>query len=104
MATSPKVFRQKLAEYAYAAHKGKNNIYINFAMNLTNDCDCDGRIFTPVYKDLGVFASTDPVALDTACLEMLCKREGKNAYEGSDILDYAEEIGLGTMEYELIEV
>lgn len=100
-ATRPRVFREKLAEYAFAAHK-KNNIYVNFALNITKDCDCDGRAFSPIAADMGVFASTDPVALDAACFDMLNKREGKKVFGGEDIFSYAEEIGLGKREYELI--
>ncbi len=100
-ATSPKTFREKLAEYALAAHK-RNNIYLNFALNITKDCDCDGRAFSPIAADIGVFASTDPVALDAACFDMLNKRAGKKVFGGDDIFDHAEEIGLGKREYELI--
>ena len=104
MATSPASFRQKLAEYAFAAQKGKNNIYINYALNITKDCDCDGRPQKPIASDIGLFASTDPVAIDAACCDMLNKKEGKAVFTGVDIFDYAEEIGLGTTEYELIEI
>jgi uncharacterized Fe-S center protein len=100
--TSPKTFREKLAEYAYAAQKNKSNIYVNFALNITKDCDCDGRAFKPIAADLGVFASTDPVALDKACLDMLNKREKRKVFSGEDIFGHAEEIGLGKREYELI--
>jgi hypothetical protein len=102
--TSPVAFRQKLAEYAFAAQKNKDNIYINFALNITKDCDCESRAQTPIASDIGVFASTDPVAIDAACYDMLNKREGRQVFGGSDIFDYAEEIGLGTMEYKLIEI
>ncbi len=102
--TSPLAFRQKLAEYALAAQKGKRNIYINFALNITKDCDCDSRVQKPIARDLGIFASTDPVAVDAACCDMLNKREGKQVFTGADIFDYAEEIGLGTMEYVLEEI
>ncbi len=103
-ATSPASFRQKLAEYALAAQKNKNNIYINYALNITKDCDCDGRPQKPITEDIGIFASTDPVAIDAACCDTLNKREGKQVFTGMDIFDYAEEIGLGTTEYELTEI
>jgi uncharacterized Fe-S center protein len=102
MATKPATFREKLAEYAYAAHKGKRNIYVNFAENITKECDCFGEAFKPIAADIGVFASTDPVALDKACWDMLNKREGKKVFGGEDIFNHAEEIGLGKREYELI--
>jgi len=100
--TSPKTFREKLAEYALAAQKDKRNIYVNFALNITKDCDCDGRAFKPIAADLGVFASTDPMALDKACLDMLNKREGKKVFGGEDIFGHAEEIDLGKRTYELV--
>jgi uncharacterized Fe-S center protein len=104
MATAPVSFRQKLAEYALAAQKGKKNIYINYALNITKDCDCDGRSFKPIAEDLGIFASTDPVAIDAACCDLLNKREGRQFFSGTDIFDHAEKIGLGTTEYELFEI
>lgn len=100
MSTPMKVFRQKLAEYALAAHK-KNNIYINFVLNITQECDCLSNIFEPIAKDLGVFSSLDPVALDKACLDMLNKKEKKKVFSGEDVFSYAEEIGLGSTEYNI---
>lgn len=102
MATKPATFREKLAEYAYAAHKDKKNIYVNFALNITKECDCFGEAFKPIAADIGVFASTDPVALDAACLDAVNKREGKRVFSGEDIFDHAEEVGLGKRKYELI--
>jgi len=57
-----------------------------------------------IAKDIGVLASTDPVALDKACLDMLRKNEDKKLFSGDHTLDYAKQIGLGTTEYELIEI
>ena len=97
-----KDFQEKLVEYAYAAQKDKRNIYINFAMNITKGCDCEPRKMPTIMDDLGIFISTDPVAIDSACYDMV-KANGK-AFKGRDQLAYAEKIGLGSMEYELIEV
>jgi uncharacterized Fe-S center protein len=102
--TKPEVFREKLAEYAFAAQKGKNNIYVSFALNMTDECDCFGVEMKPIVSDLGVFASTDPVAIDKACFDMLNKREGKKIFGGDDIFGYSEEIKLGTTKYELIKI
>lgn len=100
-----KNFRERLAEYAHAAQKGKNNIYIQFALNLTDKCDCAGTEMRPVAKDLGVFASLDPVALDQACLDSTEKKEGKKkVFGGKETLEHAEKLGLGSREYDLIEV
>ena len=95
-------FREKLVEYAFAAQLGKNNIYFNFVMNITKGCDCEGKQMKPIMPDIGIFISTDPVAIDTACYDIV-KKNGK-AFRGHEQLLYAEKIGLGTMKYELIEI
>ncbi len=98
-------FKQKVAEYAYGAAKGKDNIYINFLINITEECDCMGQVMTPIAKDIGVLASKDPVALDAACLDLLQSIQGKRLFDsGRETIDHAVEIGLGSSEFELIEV
>jgi hypothetical protein len=104
LSTLPKTFREKLAEYALAAQKGKKNLYINFLMNIAKDCDCWGTKLDIVAKDIGILASSDPVALDKACWDLLNEKEGRKVFGGEDIFKYAEEIGLGTTRYELIEI
>ena len=52
-------------------HMKGNMLYINVANNLSIDCDCNGNPATPEMKDLGILASTDPVALDRACVDMV---------------------------------
>ncbi len=94
-------FREKLAEYAYAAHHGKRNIYITYAFNLTKGCDCIGQKMVPVARDLGIFASADPVAIDACCLDMADKAEGRKVFKGREILAYAEKISIGSAKYEL---
>lgn len=97
-----KFFREKLVEYAYAGHKGKRNIYINFALNITRGCDCEPHPMRRITGDLGVFCSTDPVAVDSACIDMLKAKKVK--FKGTDQLQYAESIGMGSMQYELINI
>lgn len=97
------VFRERMAEYAAAAAVGKRHIYVNFVINLVTDCDCDGHPMEPIYKDLGIFASTDPLALDKACFDELAKREGKTPFDGGDMFEYAVALGLGSLEYNLIK-
>ncbi len=104
VSTLPNTFLEKLAEYAFAAQKGKKVVYVNFVFNLTKECDCFGKKMTPIAKDIGVLASTDPVALDKACLDLVRKQEGKKIFSGDHVLDYAEKIGLGKKEYTLIEI
>jgi uncharacterized protein len=88
-------------EYAYAAQKGKNNIYFNFAMNITKGCDCEGRKMKIFMEDIGIFASADPVAIDQACYDKV--KEKGTAFKGREQLAYAEKIGLGSTEYRLIQ-
>ena len=98
-------FREKVTEYAFAAQKDKSMIYITFAFNLTRGCDCEGRKMKTVAKDVGVFASTDPVAIDQACLDIIEKQEGKRVFgRGQHMLDYGEKIGLGQKAYTLVEI
>lgn len=95
-------FKEKLVEYAYAAHNNKRHIYINFAMNITKGCDCEPKKMSPIMDDFGIFISTDPVAIDKVCFDMSVER-GKT-FKGGDQLNYAEKIGLGSTKYDLIEV
>lgn len=95
-------FTAKLADYSFAAQIGKQNIYVNFAMNLTSGCDCEGRKMTPLLPDVGIFASTDPVAIDRACLDKIDEVAGKTVFgRGREILDYTEKLGMGSQQYQL---
>lgn len=86
-------------------------VYINVMNRLSVDCDCDGNPAEPDMHDIGILASTDPVALDQACIDLvyaaedsasLVKRiESKN---GLHTLEYAEQIGLGSRTYELVNI
>lgn len=59
----------------------------------------------PIVDDVGIFASTDPVAIDKACLDILDRDNKKTVFRrGRYTLDYAEKIGLGSKEYELVEI
>jgi len=59
----------------------------------------------PITDNIGILAGKDPVALDAACLDLVQKNSGKKLFEkGRPSLIHAEKIGLGTMEYELIEL
>ncbi len=95
-------FIEKLVEGAYAAQKGKKNIYMNFAMNITAGCDCEPRKMKKLIDDFGIFISTDPVAIDKACYD-IAKKLGK-IFRGFKTFAYAEHIGLGTTDYVLHEV
>jgi len=97
-------FREKLAEYALAAQKEKRNIYVTFAFNLAKGCDCEGHSMKMVARDVGLFASSDPVAIDIACMDAIDKNEGRAVYGGRGIFDYAEKLLLGKKSYELVEI
>ena len=100
--TGGRVFREKLVEYAGAAHHNKRNIYINFAVNVTAGCDCEPHPMRKCVSDIGVFASLDPVAVDQACYDAVAQ-SGKR-FRGKEQLHYAEKIGIGTRDYELTEL
>lgn len=111
-------FLESMAAAAQAVHnyfKG-NAVYINVMNNLSVDCDCDGHPAAPQMKDIGILASLDPVALDKACLDLIFNHQSTtgdnsaplvqriNSRHGAHIVDYAAEIGLGSLAYELIDI
>ncbi len=109
------VFLEKVVEYNKAIMDdiGDNIIYINVLNNLSIDCDCSSRAAHPQMKDIGILASTDPVALERASLDLIYKAPRKDsihlinrieAKNGAYIIDYAQQLGLGSKEYELINV
>jgi uncharacterized Fe-S center protein len=98
-------FLEKLSEYAYGAVKDKDIIYISFVHNITSECDCAGMAMEPITDNIGILAGKDPVALDTACLDLVQKSAKERLFDfGRTTLEHAEKIGLGTMKYDLIEV
>ncbi|NMA68480.1 MAG: DUF362 domain-containing protein [Desulfitobacterium sp.] len=100
-----KNFLEKLAEYAYGAARNKDIIYITFVHNITKDCDCSSKEMKLIAENIGVLAGKDPVALDTACLDLVQQNSGEKLFEkGRPTLKHAEKIGLGTMDYQLIEL
>lgn len=111
-------FLESMAAAAQAVHeymKGKV-LYINVMNNLSVDCDCDGNPHKPEMTDIGILASTDPVALDKACLDLVFNRDNMtgdtaeplkeriSSCHGTWTVDYAAKIGLGTLEYQLIDI
>lgn len=90
-----------------------NILYINVVNNLSVDCDCNANPEAPCMQDIGILASIDPVALDAACLDLIydSKDPGRNHFververqNGRHIILYAESIGVGSREYELISI
>ncbi len=92
----------------------KGNIaYINVMCNMSVDCDCCNVAEDPCMKDIGILASLDPVAIDQACIDLVKSSDdpGKdhllqriNSKQGTHTIDAAVDLGIGTKEYELIEV
>ena len=111
-------FIESMAEAAtavsdYLKENNKPIAYITVANFLSVDCDCDANQTDPVMEDIGIFASLDPVANDQAFIDAIWNSEDKGSKKlqervdrqvGRHITEYAEEIGLGSTEYELIEI
>ncbi len=90
---------------------GERIVYISVLNNISIDCDCDGNPAKPDIHDIGIVASLDPVAIDQACIDLAFAAEGSEALqarvndrEGLHTLEHAEEIGLGSRTYELVNI
>ncbi len=88
-----------------------NILYINVMNRLSVDCDCDGNPAEPDMHDIGILASFDPVAVDQACIDLVYSAEdGKSlinrieSRNGLHTLEHAEKIGLGSREYQLVNI
>lgn len=88
-------------------------LYINVANRLSIDCDCDSNPAEPEMADLGIFASTDPVAIDQACYDAVINSpdpgkksliERMNSLHGIHTVEAAQQNGLGSSDYELISL
>jgi uncharacterized protein len=116
--------QEKIAEYAFAAVKGKPSFYVSFVMDVSPECDCWGHNDAAIVPNIGILASRDPVAIDRAAFDLVnaaprnLQSEAAKGDRGTgdlfqaihpDVdgklgLAYAESIGLGTQEYELVKV
>ncbi len=104
-----RTLQEKMVEYAYAALSARKSGFINFLTKITKDCDCMAKDDPRIVPDIGILASSDPVAIDKATTDILIKKTGcdrlKDGYPNIDWriqLDYAEKIGLGNLDYELV--
>lgn len=96
----------------FVDHVGTDHIiYINVMNRLSVDCDCNGHPAEPDIHDIGILASFDPVALDQACYDLVSQAEGNEALmrrierqHGLHTLEHAEEIGLGSRTYNLVNI
>lgn len=119
-------FIERMTEYALGAVKNKTEKtgYMNFLMNITPECDCLPYSDSSIVPDIGIMVSNDPVALDAACYDMVNNQYGlqnsmlkHNHQQGEDKfrglwknvdghrqLQYGQEIGLGNLGYDLIDI
>ncbi|HCS46767.1 MAG TPA: hypothetical protein DIW61_00335 [Candidatus Aminicenantes bacterium] len=104
--------QEKMAEYAFAVwnhFRGKIG-FLNVLFKITKDCDCMAKDQPQIVEDIGILASVDPVAIDKASADLAIKRAKKDVFrKGNDVdwmlqLRHGAKIGLGSLEYELIEV
>lgn len=117
---------EKMVEYTLGVIKGRENKvgYINFLMDITPDCDCCGWSDQPIVHNIGILASKDLVAIEQASIDLINQQEGirgsalktnfgpgEDKFRGvhSDVnyqrtLEYAEELGMGSRKYELVEI
>ncbi len=117
---------KKMAEYAKGALYGKEgrSLFVNFVTQVSPACDCYGHSDAPIVPDLGILASTDPVALDQACADLVNRALGFSgsalnsghqpggdkfrgvhpAIDWEVTLEHAQKIGLGSRDYHLVEL
>jgi uncharacterized Fe-S center protein len=120
------LFQKKMVEYTYAVLKDKKGkaAFLNFLTDISPACDCYAHNDAPIVHDLGIMASTDPVAIDQASVDMVnqqvglegsClsshKGAGEDKFRGvypkidwSIQLEHAEKLGLGNRDYELVNI
>ena len=110
-----KTFKETMADAAYSVvkHFKGNMAFINVMKNISIDCDCDGNAKPPCMKDIGILSSTDPVALDKACLDLIYNSNDPGKKQlierieqklGPHIIESSVQLGTGKSDYELITV
>ncbi len=106
-------FLEAMADAASSVTKkfGDNIVYINVMCNMSVDCDCCNVAEDPCMKDIGILASTDPVAIDQACIDLVYNSndpgrdhlvERIESRHGIHTIEAAADLGMGSREYELI--
>lgn len=109
------LFLESMADAASSVHNyfKDNIVYINVMKNMSVDCDCCAVAEDPCMKDIGILISTDPIAIDQACLDLVYASEdpGKEhlierieSRNGVHTIEAAEALGYGSRDYELIEI
>lgn len=113
--TEQNAFLESMADAAASVVRyfKKDIVYVNVMKNLSVDCDCCAIAEDPCMKDIGILVSTDPIAIDQACIDFIyaSKDRGRDHFverietrNGIHTIEAAEELGFGTREYELVEV
>lgn len=113
--TDQNLFLESMADAASSVtNLFKNNIvYINIMCNMSVDCDCCKKAEDPCMKDIGILASTDPVSIDKACIDLVYNSTdpGKNhlierieSRNGIHTIDSAYKLNIGNKDYELIDI
>ncbi len=104
-------FNRRLAEYAKAIADSVPMVYINILVDISPECDCASGARPPFVKNIGILASTDPVAIDQASLDLVNQAQAcQDAFlkevgqSGVVQLEHGEKIGLGKRKYRLIEL
>jgi uncharacterized Fe-S center protein len=105
--------QEKMAEYALAVldnKKGKS-CFLNFALRISQECDCWSYKNPRIGPDVGIFASLDPVSIDKASFDLVNQASGTDIFkkahpkeDGMKQLRHAQAIGLGSMEYDLVRI
>jgi uncharacterized Fe-S center protein len=124
------VLNKKIAEYTWAILNGRPHFHISLVIDVSPNCDCHAENDVAIIPDIGMFASFDPVALDMACADMAnqapvisdsylaeqvrnkdCSKDECDHFSIThpetnwmSCVDHAEKIGIGTKQYELIEI
>jgi uncharacterized Fe-S center protein len=122
--TTPEALQEKIVEHVMGAVAGKDNkvLYLSFVTAVSPDCDCWSFSDAPIVGDIGVLASTDVVAIDTAAYDLVTAAAGLpgslgegmepgldtftavTGVDGTTAMAYAEKMGLGTRAYELVRM
>lgn len=118
------ILNKKIAEYSLAVIKGRPHFHISLVIDVSPNCDCHAENDIPIVPDVGMFASFDPVALDRACADAVNRQpviagsqldrmphvhrdhfmDSAPETDWRTCLEHAQKIGIGTQEYELIEI
>lgn len=109
------LFLESMADAASSVHNyfKDNIVYINVMKNMSVDCDCCAVAEDPCMKDIGILISTDPIAIDQACLDLVYASDdpGKEhlierieSRNGVHTIEAEEALGYGSRDYELIEI